>query len=56
MMAAAEPFVPTASTEPGWCINCGDPTEAGDICSAACGYDITGEHPDLYEKDYGDTD
>lgn len=55
-MAATEPSAPSASTEPGWCINCGDPTEAGDICSAACGYEVTGEYPDLYEKDYGDAD
>jgi hypothetical protein len=41
-------------TAQGWCINCGDETDGGTVCSAGCGYAVTGEYPDLYEKDYGD--
>jgi hypothetical protein len=37
------------------CIECGDEFEGtGDICSASCGYSLTGEYPPAYEKDYGD--
>lgn len=36
------------------CIVCGGPSEPNStVCSAGCGYELTGEYPDLYEKDYG---
>ncbi len=47
----AAPAIVLVST----CIECGDEFEGtGDICSAGCGYSLTGDAPPAYEKDYGD--